>query len=78
MDIQMPNMDGVEACKIIRKMDQIVPIIAVTANIYEADVTSYLEAGFNAHLGKPLNLDHLYRELSWRSQELIVEQKVVT
>jgi len=78
MDIQMPNMDGVEACKIIRTMDPITPIIAVTANIYEADIKSYLEAGFSAHLGKPLNLDHLYRELSWRRQEHVPTKQVVT
>ena len=70
MDIQMPNMDGVEACKRIRQQSPKVPIIAVTANIYEADVQNYLQSGFNAHLGKPVEMATLYRELDWYAKQL--------
>ena len=77
MDIQMPNVDGVEACKRIREQDSQVPIIAVTANIFETDVQTYLKAGFNAHLGKPVELEELYRELQWHCQgrESVIEQQ---
>ena len=65
MDIQMPNMDGVEACKTIQKFDNRTPIIALTANVMEADVKRYMESGFVAHLGKPIELNDLYREASF-------------
>ena len=65
LDIQMPHMDGLEVCKRVRKFDANLPIIAVTANIFEADIRTYLDAGFTAHLGKPIDMSKLYRELKW-------------
>ncbi len=65
MDIQMPNMDGVEACIKIQDIDKNVPIIALTANVMEADVKKYMRTGFAAHLGKPIELNALYREASF-------------
>lgn len=68
MDIQMPVMDGLEAAKYIRKLDRddapTVPIIALSANIFEEDVKESREAGMDAHLAKPVNLDVLYGTLS--------------
>lgn len=61
MDIQMPELDGVEATKKIRELTfkhQNVPIIALTANVLEVDVNAYLAAGMNAHLPKPVNLEN--------------------
>lgn len=55
MDIQMPVMDGVEATKRIRERDKNIPIIALTANVFEEDVKKYLEGGINDHIGKPIN-----------------------
>lgn len=55
MDIQMPVMDGVEATKLIRELNKSVPIIALTANVFEEDVRRYIESGINRHIGKPLD-----------------------
>lgn len=58
MDIRMPVMSGLEATRQIRAMSrtdaQTVPIIAMTANAYEEDVSQSLAAGMNAHLAKPI------------------------
>lgn len=59
MDIQMPVMDGYEATREIRKLDDPgkagVPIIAVTANVFSADIQAALDAGMDDHIGKPVN-----------------------
>ncbi|MCF2947858.1 response regulator [Paraglaciecola aquimarina] len=63
MDIQMPVMDGIQATKIIRahQSPQIanLPIIALSANVLEHEVSSYLAAGMNAHSGKPVDIEKL-------------------
>jgi len=59
MDIQMPIMDGVEACKIIRESSSL-PIIAITANVMSDDVKLYQEIGFDCILSKPVELRDLY------------------
>lgn len=59
MDIQMPEMDGVQACKIIKEHSPNLPIVALTANVMEQDVKMYLSSGFKAHLGKPIEIDQL-------------------
>lgn len=58
MDMQMPDIDGLEATRQIRadgRFDTL-PIVAMTANVSIADQEACLEAGMNSHLGKPLNL----------------------
>jgi len=61
MDIQMPEMDGYEATRKIRALDnpaaKTVPIIAMTANVFKEDVENCIKAGMNDHVGKPLDLD---------------------
>lgn len=67
MDIQMPRMNGYEASKVIRKLDNSraqIPIIALTANAFEEDKRSAFEAGVNAHVAKPVNMDELLNVLS--------------
>ncbi len=63
MDIQMPEMDGYEATRLIRTLNfpaaKTVPIIAMTANVFKEDIESCLSAGMNGHLGKPINMDDL-------------------
>lgn len=59
MDIQMPEMDGVQACQIIKQQLPKLPIVALTANVMEQDVKMYLSSGFTAHLGKPIEIDAL-------------------
>ena len=58
MDIQMPVMDGVTATRCIRALANAVkdmPIIAMTANVLPQQVRSFLDAGMNAHIGKPFD-----------------------
>ena len=61
MDIQMPILDGVEACKVIKPLYPETPIIALTANVMESDIKYYLKHGFEKHIGKPINIDELYQ-----------------
>lgn len=59
MDIQMPEMDGYEATRIIRSLDipeaQVIPIIAMTANAFKEDIEECLSCGMNDHLAKPID-----------------------
>ena len=59
MDIKMPEMDGYEATREIRKISQTVPIIAVTAYAFTKDEELILSSGFNAYLAKPVNANQL-------------------
>ena len=67
MDMRMPEMDGLEATKVIREMDRKdakeIPIIALTANAFDEDVQKSLQAGLNAHLSKPVEPDNLFSTL---------------
>ncbi|WP_296048313.1 ATP-binding protein [uncultured Alteromonas sp.] len=63
MDIQMPEMDGLEAFKLINERDNQLPVVALTANVSPRDVSAYLKVGFNSHFGKPIDLQLLYRSL---------------
>ena len=68
MDIQMPVMDGLDAARLIRKSGRAdaasIPIIALSANIFEEDIAESSAAGMDAHLAKPVNLNMLYATLS--------------
>jgi len=57
MDLHMPNVDGFEACSIIRQTDPDIPIVALTAAVLKDEVQKALDAGMNSHLSKPL--DHV-------------------
>ncbi len=60
MDIQMPNMNGYDATKTIRIEDKETPIIGLSANVMKEDIEAGLEAGMNAYLFKPLDVDKFY------------------
>ena len=63
MDIMMPVMDGYQAARAIRgsgkKDAEMIPIIAITANAFAEDKRKTMEAGMDAHLSKPLNVQEL-------------------
>ena len=75
MDLRMPVMDGLTATRTIRELDRpdakTIPIIAMTADVFEEDVEHCLQVGMNAHLAKPVEPEKLYGTLS----ELIRENK---
>ena len=63
MDVQMPVMNGYDATKAIRQSGhsqaETVPIIAMTANAFSEDVKDALDAGMNAHVAKPIDMEQL-------------------
>ena len=66
MDMQMPVLDGLEATRRIRASGisaEQLPILALTANVYEEDVAACFEAGSQAHLAKPIQMHELDRAL---------------
>lgn len=68
MDIMMPVMNGYEATKEIRKLDDpgkaFIPIIAMTANAYEEDRQNAFKAGMNGHIAKPIDIPKLLETLT--------------
>ena len=68
MDIQMPVMDGYEAARTIRALDNralaSIPIVAMTANAFREDEQAAEEAGMQAHIAKPLDIEKMMRTLS--------------
>jgi len=62
MDVQMPEMDGLEATRLIRLMPQKteLPILAMTANIFAEDLQACKDAGMNDIISKPVNPDNLF------------------
>lgn len=68
MDIQMPDMNGIEATRAIRENpagpNQYTPVIALTANAFESDKLSYYKSGMNAVLSKPFTADNLFLTLA--------------
>ena len=75
MDIQMPVMDGWEAARAIRALPEpgraAVPIVALSANVFESDMQKSLDAGMDAHLAKPLDVPALLRAI----QEIVRRTK---
>ncbi len=64
MDIRMPNMNGIDAAREIRRMDDKVPVVALTAYAFTNDREKSLEAGCNEYLSKPVKLDTLIETLN--------------
>ena len=68
MDIQMPVMNGYEATKVIRKLENkelaSIPILAMSANAFEEDKQEALKSGMNGHIAKPIDIDSMFETLS--------------
>ena len=67
MDVQMPEMDGIEATRLIRNLEvpraKDVVIIAMTANVFKDDIEKCIKAGMNDHIGKPIEYDDMIEKL---------------
>jgi len=67
LDIHMPEMDGYDAAKTIRRMKygraKTIPIVAMTANVFKEDIEKCLAAGMDDHVGKPLELGELLEKM---------------
>lgn len=67
MDIQMPEMDGLEACRAIRRLERTdaaeIPIIAMTANTFKEDADAAEAAGMDGFVTKPVDVGYLYQVL---------------
>ena len=63
MDVRMPVMDGYEATKLIRALENKdvadIPIVAMTANAFDEDRKASFEAGMNEHISKPVSIDKM-------------------
>ena len=68
MDVEMPVMNGLEATRRIRALDNpglaSIPIIAMTANAFESDIKAALDAGMNAHVPKPFKREELIMKIA--------------
>jgi CheY-like chemotaxis protein len=59
MDIQMPELNGLEATRIIRDLDEHIPIVALTAFAFNSDRNEFLQAGGSDYIVKPIDPMHL-------------------
>ena len=76
MDIQMPQMDGYKATRVIRRLPDkdkaCIPIIAMTANAFEEDKRKAIAAGMNGHIAKPIQIDKLLSTLKTMLTERVI------
>ena len=67
MDIQMPRMNGYQATEVIRNLSDEradIPIVAMTANVFEEDRKAAFDAGMNGHVAKPIEIGKLMKTLA--------------
>jgi CheY-like chemotaxis protein len=73
MDIQMPEMNGLDATKTIRALKDhwasTVPIIAMTADAFAENIAECLNAGMNGHIAKPIDIKLVIKEIRRMQEE---------
>ena len=79
MDVMMPVMDGYEACRKIRELDRedalTVPVIAITANVFQEDIEEANKAGMDAHMPKPLDFHALDTQIGSLTRQRMRKEK---
>jgi CheY-like chemotaxis protein len=67
MDVQMPEMNGLDATRAIRAMEEpwraSIPIVAMTADAFSENITECLNAGMNGHIAKPVDIKLVIKEI---------------
>ncbi len=63
MDIQMPEMDGIEATRLIRKINQDIPVLAITAHALQGDREKFLSQGLDGYISKPIKVEKMVAEI---------------
>ena len=67
MDIQMPEMNGLDATRAIRELEnpwaKSIPIVAMTADAFSENVTECMNAGMNGHIAKPIDIKLVIKEI---------------
>lgn len=83
MDIQMPEMDGLEATRCIRGLKKpgvdVLPVIAMTSHALQGDREKSLAAGMNDHITKPILIEQLWKTISmWLPDSIVQQEKVIS
>ncbi|MDR0628301.1 MAG: response regulator [Treponema sp.] len=86
MDVQMPEMDGYEATRRIRSLEdsraKVIPIVAMTAHVFREDIEQCITAGMNDHLSKPLDfgavMDMLKKYLHHKKRSVLLSSDTET
>ena len=75
MDVQMPEMNGLDATRAIRKLDNpwaaSIPIVAMTADAFSENVMECLDAGMNGHIAKPVDIKLVIKEIRRIKEERV-------
>jgi len=79
MDVQMPEMNGLDATRAIRKLENpwasSIPIIAMTADAFSENVMECLNAGMNGHIAKPVDIKLVIKEIRRIKEERSIREK---
>jgi PAS domain S-box-containing protein len=76
MDLQMPVMDGYTATRQIRTVNQDIPIIGLSANVYKEDIEQCFQAGMNDYLSKPYSAEKLLQKLQRWIDNLVLPEEL--
>ena len=78
MDVQMPEMDGLEATRRVREKEAStggrIPIVAMTAHAMETDMNRCLAAGMDTYVSKPINIDDFYSTIEALARKVAAEE----